>query len=571
MNKSKDEYLNLNINNLDFLIKFIYDTIYLKNIPYNIKFIDVTNINLERFKLYDYNLDTIFNSSYNFINEYETGLKAENLDWKQFVFKRSGKTESSYIRIVEYPELSEIPRYSISHPINVNLIIRTLLSELVVNYRTNNILLPIINVDVVGSDLIEFKNLEFMADSKKYYSIQITEKFYKMSTLEEFLKTNPITDFVLENIIHQAADVLYNISIVYSNFRSNQMFPEMIDCYSKTISGNIYPEIKIGNFYLSRIHNIIENDYLKIINIPEIDSIYSDFYCLINWMWNNLNSDFIKYTDLVDILDKILPPKIRSTNRYLDKIIWDRLTDEEKFSLEIKNIKNIIDDHLKTKYQTKINSIDIPEESQIIQTEEILDMPTKDNNKKYGENIDNMSDDSIESTEDRKVYTRKPRLITIPEKPVQSRIRDTKLKTYHGTRIINNFQPEEREYINKNETKKAASVSELFGVQNNNNQQYQQIAQQLATTQPYTSPPVNPQMMPSFMPNTMQYPQMANPMMMQNNVQNPQPDNTDMNNMYRYMAAMQMNPYDANQNVPSQMPVQPNYNMQGGKNPFFFR
>jgi hypothetical protein len=73
------------------------------------------------------------------------------------------------------------------------------------------------------------------------------------------------------------------------------------------------------------------------------------------------------------------------------------------------------------------------------------------------------------------------------------------------------------------------------------------------------------------MPNTMQYPQMANPMMMQNNVQNPQPDNTDMNNMYRYMAAMQMNPYDANQNVPSQMPVQPNYNMQGGKNPFFFR
>ena len=329
------------IYQVDELIFDIYSAVYAK-IAYKTKLIDVSNLKMIRFKLTDYDLDTIFNKTkILYADQYPTGLIMDGVNINQLWFKRKGEIHLSTIRIIPY--FSKESLDDMTDPINVNQVLKTLLSELVTNDKTNGILLPIVNVDVMGSDLVPYEKVKPYIDAKKYYSIELTEKFYSLTTLDNFFRSYPLDMRVLKSIIYQAVDILYQINIAYPKFRYNQMFPETINCYLKRTENNVkFPELKLSDFYLAEIEEIVPNNYIRsgIINIPNIESGYSDLYQLLNYMWNNLNIDIKKYPELISLFDIILPKKIRSNDKYLTIKLWNTLTDDEKNDLGIKNIRN---------------------------------------------------------------------------------------------------------------------------------------------------------------------------------------------------------------------------------------
>lgn len=335
---SNDRYQD-KIYRLDELILDVYNEVYSKSGRFKTKFMDATDLKMDRFKASDYNLDTIFEKTV-FDNYYPTGLMLKGKPVEQMWFKRKGETHVTTIRMVPYINKEAVD--NMNDPVNVNQVIRTLLSELVVNDKTNNILLPIINVDVVGSDLVTYNKVFPKVNENTYYSVQITERFYKLTRLDKFLRDYPLEPRIIKSIIYQAVDVLYRINESYPTFRYNQLIPEMMDCYLKVKGDITYPEIKLGDFYLAEIRGIIENNYLKNtdINIPYIDSIYSDLYQLLNYLWNRLNTVIKESQELVEFFDHYLPGKIRSDNAYLTEELWNSLSNEEKFDLRIKNIKN---------------------------------------------------------------------------------------------------------------------------------------------------------------------------------------------------------------------------------------
>jgi hypothetical protein len=335
------EEIHPRIYQLDELLSDAYNAIYVRSNKYTTKYTDIGNLKMIRFKLSDYNLDEIFSKTkIAFGGKYPTGMKINGKEIEQIWIKRKGEIHMSTIRIVPY--LSSDTINDMTDPINVNLIIRTLLSELVVGEKTNNILLPIINVDVKGSDLLAYEKIKSLIDKDKYYSIQVTEKYYSLITLDKFLKEYPLDLYVIKSIIYQAVNVLYQISVSYPNFRCNHFFPKTINCYLKSRDGIIYPELKLGDFYLAEIGELVHNKYLKSeeINIPMIESSYGDLYQLLNYLWKNHNIDIKKYPEIVAFFDIVLPQKIRSDDSYLTSDLWNRLTDDEKFELRIKNIKN---------------------------------------------------------------------------------------------------------------------------------------------------------------------------------------------------------------------------------------
>lgn len=329
------------IYQLDELLSDVYNAVYAKSNKYVVKYIDIGNLNMIRFKLTDYDLDEIFSKTkIAFGGKYPTGMKNNGKEIEQIWIKRKGDIHMSTIRIVPYSNSDTIN--DMSDPINVNLIVRTLLSELVVSEKTNNILLPIINIDAKGADLLSYEKIKPFIDKNKYYSVQVTEKYYSLITLDRYLKEYPLNLSIFKSIIYQAVNVLHQIGISYPNFRHNHFFPETINCYLKDKNGIVYPELKLGDFYLAEIKEIANNKYLRSgeINIPKIDSSYGDLYQLLNYLWKNKNSEIIKYSELVALFDIILPKKIRSDEPYLSVNLWNSLSEDEKYDLRIKNIRD---------------------------------------------------------------------------------------------------------------------------------------------------------------------------------------------------------------------------------------
>lgn len=342
--KTHDFSNQIDIDNLDELILDLHTVVYDKSPNYETGFInmsDLSNKNLKRFKLTDYDLDIIFSKTpIKFFENRQTGLVYNGEEVEQILVKRQGDLQMSLVRIVPY--IDEDALSDPTDPVNVNQIIRTILSELVVNERTGNILLPIINVDIKGSDLSNYSQVNDRVDPEKYYSAQITEKFYSMINLGEFLRNYPLDVRTFKTIIYQAVDLLYQIGISYPNFRHNQFLPEHIECYLRPEKENMYPELKLADFYLSEIKELVTNNYLSSgqVDIPQIDSNYSDLYQLLNYLWNNLQVEILKHPEIVEIFDVLLPKKIRSSDIYLSNELYDKLNDDEKKILNIKNIRN---------------------------------------------------------------------------------------------------------------------------------------------------------------------------------------------------------------------------------------
>ncbi len=437
------------IYQLDDLINDVYDKVYAEIGDFNIDYFNITNLNLERFKLYDYNLDTIFTKTkIKYSGNYNTGLNNIHESSKtieEIHFKRQGETHMTTIRIVPYIDRDNIN--NISDPINVHQIIKTLLSELVVSGKTNRILLPIINVDIEGDYLKDYNAISSYIDPKKIYSIEITEKFFSLTTLENFLKEYPLNSDIFEYIIYQIVDVLYEINLVYPGFKYNQLIPQHIDCYLKNKNDIIFPELKLCDFYLSEIKDIVENSYLKNIEIREIDNPYADLYQFLNYLWKNYYIDISKYPHIIDIFNNILPQKIRSSDFYLTKDLWNTLSDEEKIELEIKNIRN--NDFFINKYPMNSKFIEA-NMNRIKNNKKSNDNHIVMSNKKKNINNEKSISDINETTLDNDNEKLNDKFYTVSSNSTKKQSEKIKLTagkknsknnkefTYHGRRIINN-------------------------------------------------------------------------------------------------------------------------------------
>jgi hypothetical protein len=162
---------------IDELIFDVYNFVYAKNTDkYQTKVIDPSDLKMIRFKLSDYDLDSIFEKT----KVKFAGVAPTGLDTDQIIIKRQGESYMTNVRIISYASKDAVD--DINDAVNVNQIIRTLLSELVITERTNNLLLPILNIDIIGEDLSEYEIVDKMIDSKKFYSVEITEKFYTLTS-----------------------------------------------------------------------------------------------------------------------------------------------------------------------------------------------------------------------------------------------------------------------------------------------------------------------------------------------------------------------------------------------------
>jgi len=335
---------------VDELIYDINDYVYDKNKKkYEIKFMDINNLYLDRFKMPNYDLDIIFKSqqiTHLPEDNYPSGIINNGNPIDVIGFVRINKNLKTNIRLIEYS--NRLDTTNIHNPINVNHVIKTLLSELVLNDKTKHILLPIINFDAAGSDLAKYPEIKSHIDQDKIYSVEITERFFKMVSLDVFLKENELDDYFLVTTLSGIIEPLYEINTYYPKFKHNYLLPETIDCYiknnlnsqgDKLVHTNV-PNIKLSNFYLSEIEDVIYNEYLVNSDIPVMGSNfpYNDIYMVLNDIWKKYSNSILKTSFMTDLFQQLLPEKIRSDNIYLTKKMWDTLSENEKDSLNIKNI-----------------------------------------------------------------------------------------------------------------------------------------------------------------------------------------------------------------------------------------
>lgn len=332
---------SLDISDLDALIQRVYNTAFDLE-EYDVKYVNITDLQLERFVTNDYDLGLVFRDV-TYVGDYPTGLEYNGQEIRQHWLKRSykiSKTEvlDTHIRIIPYQSASDM--VDMQNPIMVNCIMKTLLSELRLARKTSSILFPIININAEGKRLADFPVVSKFVDQNKFYSLQITEKFFSLTTLSDFLSSQALTAEVLTYIFQQIIEVLYQITANFSGFQHGSLTPPFIDCYLQQKRNLIVPEIKLGDFFLAHYGNDIQNNYVKKISRMNINHSYDDLYQFVAYMWNRHRVELEKYPEIMKIMDIILPVKLRMDIMpdTLNDALWGNLTENEKNMLKIQNI-----------------------------------------------------------------------------------------------------------------------------------------------------------------------------------------------------------------------------------------
>lgn len=329
----------MNIELYEQKINMLYD--YLNNEDFNdnyeIQKIDINKINLSDIELPE-------GKESNEILEY---LLKQNL---QYLFTIN---DDIYFKVLSnnVSTLIKITPHTNKFTLNDNFI-SYVLSELVLERKTNNILLPIANINV---NLLDLKNLlksiyslpsiydnYFDKNKKKIVSLKIRECFFNLSTLRNYIDTENNIDYkiLLFNIIH----TLETIKTKYKKFCHNNLSLDNIFLYHKnifnqntvTFNGITYNlptlsyEIKITNFE----NTIITDAEIEILNgtFNEIKNVNDLSY---------LAKDILKINKNIDLSTKNFLTKLRDmknnnietlTDNYFDEYVKNSLQQKEKFS-----------------------------------------------------------------------------------------------------------------------------------------------------------------------------------------------------------------------------------------------
>ena len=294
----------MNIELYEKKINMLYD--YLNNNDFENNY-EIGNIDINKINLTDIELSEGKDS--NDILEY---LLNQNI---QYLFTIN---DDIYFKVLSN-NISTLMKISLNkNKLNDNFV-SYVLSQLVLKKKTNNILLPIVNINVNLQDLKKLlqsiDNLpliyeEYINNNKtKIVSIKIRECFYNLTTLRKYIETENNIDYKL--LLFNIINTLEIIKSIYRNFNHNNLSLDNIFIYHKNtlnentiINGISYSlpsqpyEIKISNFEYSKLTNA-EIELLNI-NFPADKNDLS-----------YLAKDILKLNKNIDLLTKNFLTKIR--------------------------------------------------------------------------------------------------------------------------------------------------------------------------------------------------------------------------------------------------------------------
>ena len=318
----------MNIELYEQRINMLYDYLHNEDLQdnYKVKKIDVEKINMSDIELPE-GPDS---------DEILKYLLKQNL---QYLFTIN---DDIYFKILSN-NVSTIMKISLNkNKLNDNLI-SYILSELVLKKKTNNILLPIININVNISDLKPLlKSIDNLPNiyknnfnKNKIISVKIREGFYNLMTLRDYINTESNIDYkiLLFNIII----AIETIKLTYRYFSHNNLTLDNIFIYNKNTINNIIEfnnivynlpnmsyEIKITNFEKSKISNI-NNDEIIINEIKDNNDLIF------------IVKDILKINKNIDLITKNFLTKLRDMKNNNIESLTDNY-----FSEYIKNTNNLL-------------------------------------------------------------------------------------------------------------------------------------------------------------------------------------------------------------------------------------
>ena len=265
-------------------------------------------------------------------------------------FNENNKTTTIKRYSNDFPLMLNITPYKkeeesmiLTNKINNDSYYSFLLSYLVLNKKTNHILLPIVNLDVrfnqISDVLDKIDSFEYYMNEiqngkiSDLFSLRVREDFFKSISLDNYLKENKVN---LKPILFQLIHTLAVIQDEYPNFRHNSLSPSNIMVYlrndmnvddsieysfnkNKYYLKNSKLDIKITNFNDSNLDK--NND--KKIPFANLGNKYFDLHYFLNTLlYKNKISNLDDET--TDFLNRILPKKVRGkgkNNFYLEKSV----------------------------------------------------------------------------------------------------------------------------------------------------------------------------------------------------------------------------------------------------------
>jgi hypothetical protein len=349
-----DYLYNSNTNN-----KFVVDNIINKNVKINnIKLSYINDIFTEK-EISNYNKikNEILDSKLMFLHF--------NKSNNHFTFKRYSDSFSVLLKINFYKK--NTINLMISPP-NNDSYFSYLLSQLVLNKKTKHILLPLINIDVKVSDIINHIPKLNNFDITEYDNIcclQLREFFFKTITLKEFLKTNSC---VYKILLFQLLHTLHVIHSEFKYFAHNKLTLENIYIYQKknsetfntyNVKNDIYYvpnntfDIKIANFEYSDMKSKKNTDIKDFVNdclqyFNDMDTL-NEYKCdvetknFLENIINNLQSSNLQ--SIINILKNKYFDEYRkkpSTNMPVDYGSQIYLTNKIKSNLNIMEKKRLL-------------------------------------------------------------------------------------------------------------------------------------------------------------------------------------------------------------------------------------
>lgn len=308
-------------------LSLLYDSVYNNSLEgcFKSKTIDLKNIELNDIKF------SLKHMKY--IEKFMSELKSTNLkkiDNNFFICY--GKIFPFSLKIESYKNNDDLDK--LGSNINTDSVISWVLSKLVFDKLTSNILLPILNFDVTLNNfentfknLLDFDKIKDDINLGKItdkFCIKIRENFFKLTPLEKYFEENGYNKFKI--IIFQILHTLAIIQDKYPNFRHNNLnlksiFINSIESKDVTYKLNnlIYKlngvdlDIKIGNFEKSYLNKRIYSRSSKKIPLFEKKNRYFD----IHYFLKSIDKNKLRSEDL-DFVNTVLPKKYESMN-YLSK------------------------------------------------------------------------------------------------------------------------------------------------------------------------------------------------------------------------------------------------------------
>ena len=335
-----------------------------------------TNTEPNEYEYYNITKKNVFNGRFKILQFDE--------EMKQVTLKKYSNQFPITIKISFYDNEDKID--SFDSLINNDSLFSYLFSLLVLNNKTKHILLPIMNIDIMYSDIEKIINDETTQTILKTAlqnneiinkgCIQIREHFFRTQTLEDYLKENSCS---YKTLIFQVVHTLAILQKEYEGFRHNNLklkniliyLKKQSDSYTEYIFNDVkyyVPnsgfDIKITNFEYSIIPKYYGLINANNPNIKFADKInpYYDLYVFLNDLLegttlmatsNETNNCDIKTKKF---LDKVIPVSLRGKNHdnfkknlivtTPDKLLDDEYFEEFKNKSSKKSIEETITNHI---------------------------------------------------------------------------------------------------------------------------------------------------------------------------------------------------------------------------------